>query len=179
MRRHSTPGAGHEASEGGRAQPRLGVVVQDQPALAPNLRGVRERRLQLVVEAGAGEREVELRAGPLVRAQHVALAQPGRASRDAPTVEHGDLHAAASELERDADTRDAGADDDHVGVHQRAGIANPAGNGSSGSSRYWPMPVIQARPSMRGTIAGCPATSVSRTIVPVKRVPMREAFTYG
>ena len=32
-----------------------------------------------------------------------------------------------------------------------------AGNGSSASSRYWPMPVIQARPVISGTTAGTPA----------------------
>ena len=41
---------------------------------------------------------------------------------------------------------------------------SPRGNGSSASSRYWPMPVIHARPVISGTIAGRPPTVVSSTM---------------
>src|ERR1700733_12464758 len=46
--------------------------------------------------------------------------------------------------------------------------ANPVGNGSVGSSRYWAMPVIQARPLTSGTTAGVVPSATSSTSRPVK-----------
>jgi hypothetical protein len=44
----------------------------------------------------------------------------------------------------------------------------PFGQGSSGSSMCWWVPVIQARPEIDGTMAGLPATAVSASILPSK-----------
>ena len=66
------------------------------------------------VEGGAPEHgEVELGTGVLVRAQHVALAEPGRAARHLAGVEQVDLDAAGSERSRRRGADDPGADDRH------------------------------------------------------------------
>ena len=90
----------------------------------------------------------------------------------APRSSSVDRHAADRQLARHRGADDAGADHDDVG-HR----AKPAGNGSSASSRYCPMPVIQARPVISGTIAGRPATVVSSATRPVKRVPITDSLT--
>ena len=45
----------------------------------------------------------------------------------------------------------------------RPSSTNPAGNGSLGSSRYWAVPVTQARPVMVGSTAGRPGRPSSRS----------------
>ena len=55
--------------------------------------------------------------------------------------------------------------------------ANPAGNGSVGSSRYWLIPVIQARPLTSGTTAGTEPRLVSSSRRPVNRLPMIDSLT--
>ena len=54
---------------------------------------------------------------------------------------------------------------------------NPCGNGSVGSSRYWPMPVIQARPVTVGMTAGRRPTSAVPISRPMNRVPMNDSLT--
>ena len=99
----------------------------------------------------AGERELELGAGVLVGAQDVALPQPGRGARHLAAVEQRDVDPAGVQLPRGGGADDAGADDrDLAWLHR----AKPAGKGSRSSSRYWPMPVIHARPVISGTTAG-------------------------
>ena len=71
------------------------------------------------------------------------------------------VDAAHRQLARDRRADDPGADDDDVGHSEK-----PAGNGSSASSRYWPIAVIHARPVISGTIAGRPPTVVSSAIAP-------------
>ena len=62
------------------AGPSLGLAVDDERALAADPRPRPEPLVELVVEVEAGDREVELGADVLVRAQHIALAQPRRAA---------------------------------------------------------------------------------------------------
>src|SRR6185503_4808678 len=106
-----------------------------------------------------------------------ALPESGRAGGDRGTVEQRHAHAAHGELARGRGADDPGADDDDVG--RGAQRAKPAGNGSSGSSRYCPIPVIHARPVISGTTAGRPPTSASATSRPVKRVPITDSCTNG
>ena len=84
------------------------------------------------------------------RRRHPArIAGRGRAATPV-TLDHGHRHATRRERLGDAQTDGAAADDDR----RRGQRANPVGNGSVGSSRYWPMPVIHARPLISGTTAG-------------------------
>ena len=77
---------------------------------------------------------------------------------DLAAVDERHPDAAHRQLARARRPDDPGADDDDVrGGGVRAHSAKPAGNGSSASSRYWPIPVIQARPVISGTTAGPPA----------------------
>src|SRR5206468_3035544 len=123
----------------------------------------------------------------------------GADDRDADRADAGERGAAQGRDPRDAPRAGrpprprAGVPRRHPGRPERAAAgrragpggrgdgyrANPAGTGSSGSSRYWPIPVIQARPVISGTTAGRPATDVSSTSRPVKRVPITDSLTNG
>src|SRR5206468_4114140 len=98
----------------------------------------------------------------------------GGLHRHLAAVEQQHVDAAVVQLERGGGAGDPGAD--HDDRHQSR---KPSGNGSFGSSRYSPMPVIQARPVTSGTTAGRPATVVSATRRPTKRVPRIDSLTNG
>jgi hypothetical protein len=106
----------------GRPGPRAGV--RDERALAADPRRGAHPALHVVVDRQREHRQLELGPGVLVRAQHVALAEPRRAAADLPRVEQGHPRAAQRQLPRRRDTDDAGADDDRV-EHQRCRGVGP------------------------------------------------------
>src|SRR5215213_1375524 len=176
----------------GRAEPRkprgLGgeagrLAVDDERALAPDTGQLAVAALDLLEGATPQHGEVQLRARVLVRAEHVALAEAGGAARDLARIEQVDLDAAPRERVGGGRADDPGADDGDPHAYRPCPATlyseKPAGKGSVGSSRYWPMPVIHARPVTSGITAGRPATSVSSTRRPVKRVPITDSCTNG
>src|SRR5437016_1805049 len=66
----------------------------------------------------------------------------------------------------------------HVYAH-RSPTVNPSGNGSSASSTYWLMLVIQALPVIVGTTAAYGPTLVSSTRRPVNTVPRIPSWRNG
>ena len=131
-----------------------------------------EPRLELAEEREAGERELELGPGVLVRAQHVALAEPGRAARDLAAVEqrHATPRTASS---RATAAPTMPAPTTTTSRHS----AKPAGNGSSGSSRYWP---IAGDPGPAGDLGHDRRAAADRRLPamrPVKREPITDSLT--
>src|ERR671919_3097458 len=148
--------------------------MHHQRPFAPHARLIPEQLLDLVERRKAPYRQRQLSPRPLVAAQHVPLPNPRSPPRPRPAIDQTDRHPPRRELVC------AGAPDDPRPHHQhieRAQRENPAGNGSSGSSTYCPIPVIHARPVISGTTAGNPPTDVSATIRPPKRVPITDRFT--
>ena len=159
--RSRTSSASSSAPPPRRARSRAGSAAQVAASgctisapLRRILRLVAEPLLELVVQLEPGARELELRPGVLVGAEHVALAEPGRAARDRAAVEQRHRRRRG----RPARARPPRRRSRRRRRRRRAAHrAKPAGNGSSASSRYCPMPVIHARPVISGTIAGPPA----------------------
>ena len=104
----------------GLVRPGRRVRVHDQRSLDTDPGLVAEPLGELAVERETGAGELQLRPRILVRAEHVALAQPGRAARDRAAVEQRDGDAAHSQLARDRRADDAGADHDDVASQAEA-----------------------------------------------------------
>ena len=96
----------------GLGRERRGVAVDEQRALAANAGALAVAPLDVVVGGHPEHGEVELRARFLVRAQHVALAEPGRPARDLARVDQVHLDAARGERAGRRGADDAGADHD-------------------------------------------------------------------
>ena len=87
------------------------VAMDDERALAADPRQLAVAALDVVEGGAAEDRERELGAGVLVRAQHVALAEAGRAARHLAGVEQVDLDAAHRQRVGRRRADDPGADD--------------------------------------------------------------------
>ena len=171
---HSTPAARSRSIRAGSAARPASVAVDDERALAADPRALAVARLDLVVGGAAEHRQLELRPAVLVRAQDVALAE-ARSCRPTPRR----ASSSSTSAPRRASARGGRRADDAGADHAPPSTSSekPAGNGSLGSSRYWPIPVIHARPVISGITAGRPPTSVSPTSRPVKRVPITDSWT--
>ena len=111
------------------------------------------RCLELAVERQPGARQLQLRPGVLVGAQHVALAQAGRAARHRAAVEQRDARrrgppARARPRRRRSRRRRR---------RRRVTARSRPGTGPRRRAGTGPSPVIHARPVISGTIAGRPA----------------------
>ena len=107
-----TPAVLHPGDPAGSASHPGLSGVDHQRALAPNARLGSEQILDLVVGRETRHRQVELGPGLLVRAEHVALPQPGGARGELRrTIEQAHVHAAAGKLPRRGAADDARADE--------------------------------------------------------------------
>jgi hypothetical protein len=90
------------------------LAVHDERALAADAGELPVAALDGVERRAAEHGEVELGPGVLVRAQDVALAEPGRAARHLARIEQVDVDATAGQRARRRGADDPGADHDDL-----------------------------------------------------------------
>ena len=131
------------------------VRVHDQRALAPDPRALAEPLLELVEQRQPEHARGRARARrPCRSTARCPRRGPVVPPDDRAAVEQRDADAAPRQLAAPSRRRRCPAP---TTTTSPSPSAKPAGNGSSGSSRYWPIPVIHARPVISGTTAGRPA----------------------
>ena len=164
VRAREQPRGEARAGRGARRRDRVAVHQRDRRAGG----GVEDDDRRLVGGVVAGEQRDELdrhRRGVVGVRAHQQDRAAGRAprrrcaaaSRPRPALSAANASASAStSASRSSAALDVGAAEDaqpQSPAPQVSGSRKPSGNGSSGSSTNWWMPVIQARPEIAGTIA--------------------------